>query len=99
MSQGSRAREKRGERSSAAGNEKHAVVERQRGRERERAEQMCTDVQVERLRGKIITDRFSSYNVLLGDIVLRLIDVAPVYEHLGCKSVSATAESPPDSAV
>lgn len=83
-----------------AGNEKHAVVERQRGeRERERAEQMCTDVQVERLRGKIITDRFSSYNVLLGDIVLRPIDVAPVYEHLGCKSVSATAESPPDSAV
>ena len=71
-----------------------------KGREKgERAEQMCTDVQVERLRGKIITDRFSSYKVLLGDIVLRLIDVAPVYEHLGCKSVSATTKSPPDSAV
>lgn len=71
-----------------------------KGREKgERAEQMCTDVQVERLRGKIIMDRFSSYKVLLGDIVLRLIDVAPVYEHLGCKSVSATTKSPPDSAV
>lgn len=59
---------------------------------------MCTDVQVERLRGKIIADRFS-YKVLLIDIALQLIDVAPVYEHLGSKSVSTTTKSPLDSAM
>lgn len=59
---------------------------------------MCTDVQVERLREKTITDRFLG-EVLLVDMVPRLIDVAPVYEHLGSKSVSTTTKSPLDSAV
>lgn len=78
------------ERSSAAGNWKHA--------EPEGGEQMCADVQVERLRGEIISDRFSC-KALLTVIVLRLIDVASVYEHLGSKSVSTTTKSPLDSTV
>lgn len=59
---------------------------------------MCADVQVERREGK--DSQFSYiYNVLLVDTVLRLVDVAPVYEHLGSKSVSATTKSPLDSAL
>lgn len=57
---------------------------------------MCADVQVEALqRKKPIADQFSGEKPALSDVVLQLSDVAPVYEHLGSKTVGATTEPPP----
>ena len=96
MSLGSRAQESEGR---GAALQEIESMPCSRGREGERSR--C--VQMFRWRGsrgKIITDRFL-YPVYgwLFDIVLRLIDVAPVYEHLGSKSVSTTTKSPLDSAM
>lgn len=80
------------EKSSTAGNWKHAVVvaEGERGTDVCR----CSGAETQRRDNRCLICVLNTV-----DFVLHLTDVAPVYEQLGSKSVSTTTKSPLDGAV